>query len=232
MKCVILQPSYIPWRGHFHQIDKADVFIFFDDVQYDKRGWRNRNRIKTSQGTRWLTIPVHHKGAQTDNIPINQIRICWDRPWNIEHWRILKSSYSKAPYFQRYASWLEEVYNTHREFLADFTIELTIAIAQEIGISETRFLRSSTLPGGGHKTDHLINILKQVGATEYITGPAAREYIEEDKFHSAGLQIEYMHYDYPEYPQLYPPYDPQVSILDLLLMTGPDALQYIRKAAP
>ena len=101
MKCVILQPSYIPWRGYFDQIQKSDVFVFYDDVQYDTRGWRNRNRIKMPGGAQWLTIPVNARGAQTGHIPINQINIAWARPWNQEHLKALQQSYSQTPFFMR-----------------------------------------------------------------------------------------------------------------------------------
>lgn len=232
MKCVILQPSYIPWRGYFHQIAKADVFVFYDDVQYDRRGWRNRNRIKTPHGVRWLTIPVHSKGCQIEHTPINQIRIAWERPWNEEHWKTIKSSYSKAPYFEYYAPLLEQFYQRRDEYLADFCIDLTIALAKELGITKTRFIRSSALKVDGTKTDRLLNILRLLKATHYITGPAAQNYLEEEKFRQAGISLEYMHYDYPDYPQLYPPYDPQISILDLLVMTGQKALDYITRNNP
>jgi len=225
---VILQPSYIPWRGFFHQVHKADLFVFYDDVQYDKRGWRNRNRIKTAAGPLWLTIPVLARGAQTEHIPIHQIRVCWDEPWNQAHWKSIQHAYAKAPYFKEYASLLEEMYAAHPEFLADFTIDLTIALARTLGIGHTRFLRSSELPGvSGTKTTRLLSVLQKVGATHYISGPSAQDYIEEELFQSAGITFEYMRYQYPEYPQLYPPFDPAVSILDLLFMTGSSALQYI-----
>jgi hypothetical protein len=228
VKVVILQPSYIPWRGYFHQVDKADLFIFYDDVQYDKRGWRNRNRIKTPKGPLWLTIPVHSRGAQVERIPICDIKICWDDPWNQSHWKSIQHAYTKAPFFKRYAALLEQAYSSTPEFLADFTCDLTISLARELGIARTRFLRSSELIGiQGEKTARLIAILKQVGATHYISGPSAADYIEEHQFRQAGIGLEYMVYNYPEYPQLYPPFDPQVTILDLLFMTGPDAMKYI-----
>ena len=151
MKAVILQPSYIPWRGFFDQIYRADVFVFYDDVQYDKRGWRNRNQIKTPRGKQWLTIPVHSRGAQTEHIPINQIRISWDSPWNEDHWNLLQASYSKSSYFQKYADVIHEFYQRHDELLADFTIDLTIAMARQLGIQNTRFLRSSNLQTAGAK---------------------------------------------------------------------------------
>ena len=224
MNAVILQPSYIPWRGYFDQIRRADLFIFYDDIQYDKRGWRNRNQIKTPRGRQWLTIPVHSRGSQTENIPINQIRIVWDSLWNQDHLKTLRQSYAKAPHFDQYLPLLEKFYQRHDEFLADFTIDLTIAIALELGNKYTRFMRSSELSGiGGHKTERLVQILRSVGATHYISGPSAGDYIEQEKFDEAGITLEYINYNYPEYSQLYPPFDPYVTILDLLFMAGKDA---------
>jgi len=226
MKVVILQPSYIPWRGYFDQIRRADLFVFYDDVQYDKRGWRNRNQIKTPTGKQWLTIPVFSRGAQTEHLPINSIRIVWETPWSQDHLKSIQHAYNRSPFFERYLPLLEGFYGREDEFLADFTIDFTIALAREIGINHTRFIRASELEVGGQKTDRLISVLKKIGAGHYISGPSARDYIEVDKFAAAGITLEYMDYDYPEYPQLYPPYDPFVSILDLLLMVGPDVLRY------
>lgn len=227
MNVVILQPSYIPWRGYFHQISNADLFIFYDDVQYDKHGWRNRNQIKTAQGKQWITIPVHSAGA-TQGVPIKDVRIDWSKPWAANHWKALTFAYAKAPYFRQYTSLVEPFYQRHDELLADFTIDLTIALTRELGISHTKFMRSSEIPGiDGQKTERLIQILTKVGTTHYISGPSARDYIEKDKFDAAGITLEYIVYDYPEYPQLYPPFDPQVSIVDLLFMAGPDSLKFI-----
>ena len=232
MKVVILQPSYIPWRGYFDQIYRADLFIFYDDVQYDKRGWRNRNQIKTPKGKQWLTIPVHSRGAQTENIPINQIQIAWDNPWSQNHLKAIQHSYAKAPHFSRYLSLIEKFYQRRDEFLANFTIDITVDLAHALGSTHTRFMRSSEIAGiNGQKTDHLIQILQAVGATHYVSGPSARDYIEKEKFVSAGITLEYMEYNYPAYPQLYPPFDPYVSILDLLFMTGPEASNYILKGS-
>ena len=134
MKCVILQPSYIPWRGYFHQIWKADLFIFYDDVQYDKNGWRNRNRIKTSQGLQWLTIPVHTKGSVPESTPINKIKISWEKPWPLHHWRGIQFAYRNAPFFSQYEHYFSEIFSRKPEFLADFTIETTIEISRLLGI--------------------------------------------------------------------------------------------------
>ncbi len=228
MKCVILQPSYIPWRGYFHQIWKADLFIFYDDVQYDKNGWRNRNRIKTAQGLQWLTIPVHNKGSVSEGTPINKIKISWEKPWALHHWRGIQFAYRNAPFFSRYEQFFSEIYSRKSELLSAFTIDTTIEISRLLGIDHTNFIRSSELTNiKGTKTDRLISILEQVGANHYISGPSAMDYIEQEKFESAGIDLEFMSYDYPEYEQLHPPFEPQVSIIDLLFMQGPKSLEFI-----
>ncbi|MBN1450119.1 MAG: WbqC family protein [Anaerolineales bacterium] len=227
MNVVILQPSYIPWRGYFDQIRRADLFIFYDDVQYDKHGWRNRNQIKTAQGKQWITIPVHSKGV-TEGIPIKDVRIDWSKSWPKKHLNALTFAYAKAPFFASYQPWLESVYNRTEEFLADFTIDITVELAGMLGITSTKFMRSSEIPGiDGQKTDRLIQILQHVGARHYLSGPSARDYVEQDKFDEAGITLEFIQYDYPEYPQLHPPYDPFVTVLDLIFMVGEDALSYI-----
>lgn len=229
MNVVILQPSYIPWRGYFDQVRRADLFIFYDDIQYDKHGWRNRNQIKTHQGKQWLTIPVNSKGV-TRGVPIRDVRIDWSKPWAKSHLKSLTISYSKSPYFKGYLPLLEDLYQRRDEFLADFTIETSIRLARELGFTSTRFMRSSELSNvEGQKTDRVINVLKQVGATHYICGPSASSYMEPEKFEAAGITFEYMDYNYSEYPQMYPPYDPYVSILDLLFMTESKAGDYFEK---
>lgn len=226
MNVVILQPSYIPWRGYFDQIRRADLFIFYDDVQYDKHGWRNRNQIKTHQGKQWLTIPVHSKGV-TQGVPIKDVRIDWSKPWAKSHLKSLTISYSKSPHFKGCLPLLDELYQRRDECLADFTIETSIRLARELGFTSTRFMRSSELSSvEGQKTDRVINVLKQVGATHYICGPSASSYMEPEKFDAAGITFEYINYNYPEYSQMYPPYDPYVSILDLIFMTGNEASGY------
>jgi hypothetical protein len=226
MTCVVLQPSYIPWRGYFHLIQKSDVFVFYDDVQYDKHGWRNRNRIKTSQGAIWLTIPVLASGTR-DGLLIKDVRTDSSRDWLRKHWLTLKLNYGHAPFFERYAALIEPYYRRPQERLAEFTIDLTITLSEALGINHVRFLRSSTLDARGSKTDRLVDILSKVGATHYVSGPSARAYLEEDKLRRAGIGLEYINYDYAPYEQLYPPYDAQVSILDLLFMTGPDAPRHV-----
>ncbi len=231
MNVVILQPSYIPWRGYFDQIRKAELFVFYDDIQYDKHGWRNRNQIKTHQGKQWLTIPVHTRGV-TNGTPIKDVRIDWSKPWPKNHLKSLASSYSRAPYFKEYLPLLESMFERRDELLADFTIATSILLALALGFTSTRFMRSSELSDiGGQKTDRVINVLKRVGATHYLCGPSASSYMELEKFKAAGITFEYMQYNYPEYKQLHPPYDPHVSILDLVFMTGKDAGNYFYQQA-
>jgi hypothetical protein len=227
LNCVILQPSYIPWRGFFHQIYKADVFVFYDDAQYDRHGWRNRNQIKTPRGPQWLTVPLKSIGAQWKEATICDMEISWDRNWSQTHFETLRHSYSKAPFFKRYQPMLQNWYSGRPERLADFTIETTIELARELGIQHTQFVRSSTLGSSGTKTDRLLQILRKIGAKNYISGPAAKDYLETEKLEAEGITVEWMVYDYPEYPQLYLPFHPQLSVVDLLLMTGGEAGNYI-----
>ncbi len=136
MRCAIVQPSYIPWRGYFDLIRRVDLFVFYDDVQYDRRGWRNRNRVKAPGGTRWLTVPVHARGAQTDRRPINEIRTATSG-WSREHFDALRRLYGAAPHFAQFTPWLEGIYSDTPPLLADWTIRITKEIAARLGISGT-----------------------------------------------------------------------------------------------
>jgi hypothetical protein len=227
MRAVILQPSYIPWRGYFHQIQKADIFIFYDCVQYDKHGWRNRNAIKTAQGSQWLTIPVNTKGCVSEGKVIKDIPILWDTPWPEKHIKSIQQNYAKAPFFKDYANLLDSIFARKDSLLADFTCATTELIARELGNNHTKFIRSSEIGAEGSKTERLIGLLKKIKATHYISGPSAQDYIEREKFDEVGISLEFMSYDYPDYPQLHRPFLPQVSILDLLFNVGPDAGKYI-----
>ena len=226
MKCVILQPSFIPWRGYFHQIHLADLFVFYDCVQFDKHGWRNRNKIKTAQGTQWLTIPVNTSGSY-DGLPIHEVTIAKDDSWRRKHLAAIEQNYHKSPYWSSYKPLVERIYAMGVEKLADQTCASTIEIARALGIQHTRFIRSSELNAVGEKTERVLDVLKKVRADHYISGPSAREYIEAEKFEQAGITLEYMNYDYPQYSQQYGAFEGGVSILDLLFNVGPEAPQYI-----
>jgi hypothetical protein len=225
---VILQPSYIPWRGFFDLVHDADVFVFYDDVQYDKHGWRNRNRIKTPQGSQWLTIPVNAKGNTEDGLLVKDARIA-QPDWAKKHIGSLRQSYKKAPFFDRYMPIYEEVVAKKHALLADLTIDLTVALAGALGLEKTRFVRASELGVDGGKTERLVRIMKHLGCDRYLSGPSAKDYIDPALFSEAGVALEYKVYSYPEYEQLYPPFDPQVTVLDLLFMKGPAAANEIWK---
>lgn len=227
MKCVILQPSYIPWRGYFHQIQKADVFVFLDCVQYDNRSWRNRNKIKTQQGTTWLTIPVRSKGHQTNSTAIKDIPIIWDAEWAKKHRTAIRHSYGKAPHFENYQDLMEEIYSRRDPLLSDFTCATTVSLSRALGIEHTQFVRSSSLPIQGAKGERLLSILTHLGATHYISGPSARSYMNLSDFEAVGIEVEFMDYNYPEYPQLGEEFRGEVSVLDLMFNVGAAAPQWI-----
>ncbi len=224
---VVIQPSYIPWRGYFDLMRRADVFVFYDDVQYDKHGWRNRNLIKTPEGVRWLTIPVHAKGNTTAAVPINAIRIDWTRDWASAHLARLRQLYTPAPHFRETIAFVESLYSAKPQLLADFTIDTTLRIATLLGIETKHFIRSSTLDVTGSKTDRLLDTLSRVGATHYISGPSAANYIDIEKFAERNISLEYIDYSYPDYTQLYPPFKGGVSVLDLIFMQGSASREYL-----
>tara|TARA_B100001093_G_C26835783_1_gene1018274 strand:+ start:1570 stop:2265 length:696 start_codon:yes stop_codon:yes gene_type:complete len=227
MKAVILQPSYIPWRGFFHQVQKAEIFVHYDCVQYDKHGWRNRNRIKTSQGSQWLTIPVVTKGCVKEGKIIKDIEIPQNHSWSLKHYNSIKQSYTKSAFYKEILPLVEEIYSRKDKMLVDFTCSTTEMIARKLGIQKTKFIRSSDICVTGSKTDRVIEILKKIGATHYISGPSAKDYIEKDKFADSGISLEFMSYDYTPYPQLHGIFEPRLSVLDLLFNLGFDAGKYI-----
>ena len=227
MRCVILQPSFVPWRGYFDLIRRADVFVFYDDVQYDKHGWRNRNRIKTAQGSRWLTVPVRSKGASQRGLLLVDVMINHKIDWRRKHLATLRQAYGRAPHVDATLAVLERAYADDPQRLVDLTIPLTVVLARRLGLTGTRFERSSELDVAGGRTERLVRICRHFGADHYLSGPAASAYIDADAFEAAGITLEYMAYDYPEYPQLHPPFNGQVSILDLLFMAGHEAGRWI-----
>lgn len=227
--CVILQPSYIPWRGYFDLVHRADIFVFYDDVQYEKGSWRNRNRIKTAQGPVWLTVPVESGQVVSDHRPISQVRISGDRDWRRKHLETFRQAYRKAPFFELAERVFCEILKPEDDLLCPLTVRSVEQLSKFLGIERTEFVLSSSLNANGSKTARLVEILKKVEAGHYLSGPAAKAYLDEDLLKREGIELEYMNYDYPEYEQLHPPYEPQVSVLDLLAMKGADAGHWIWK---
>ena len=225
-RVAIVQSNYIPWKGYFDLINMVDEFILFDDMQYTRRDWRNRNKIKTPNGLTWLTIPVQVKGKFFQKI---KETIISDLNWKNDHWKIITHNYSKAKYFHHYKDFFEELYlDSNDKFLSQINYRFIAAICDMLGItSNISWSMDYQLVEG--KTERLVDLCKQAGGTEYISGPTARGYIDEEMFRSEGISIRYIDYSgYLEYKQLFPPFEHTVSIIDLILNEGPNALKYMK----
>lgn len=227
MRVGIIQSNYIPWRGYFDLIASVDLFIIHDDLQYTKQDWRNRNRIKTPQGPEWVTVPVHY--ARVDQL-IDETFIAYDRDWIAQHLGKLRQSYRQAPFFTTYFGAFAEIVQRRLTKLSDLNLALLRWAMTEMGIT-TEIRLSRDLQVTGQKTERLIQLLRAVGATDYLSGPAACAYIETSRFAEAGIGLSYKSYDYAPYPQLWGAYDPAVSILDTLFMLGPDAGGILRSSS-
>jgi len=224
-----IQSSYVPWKGYFDIIDSVDEFVFLDDVQFTKRDWRSRNRIKTARGLAWLTIPVMTKGRYSQSIERTEIV----EPWAHKHWAAIRSSYAKAPYFEELAPAIEDLYDevAAEKLLSDVNRTLIAGLCAILGI-RTKLSDSRNYHTEGAKTDRLVSLCRATGATDYLSGPSAAAYIEIDKFSAAGISLSYADYSaYPEYRQLHGPFEHRVTILDLLFNTGPDARSHMKRVA-
>lgn len=225
MRVAVLQSNYIPWKGYFDIIHDVDTFVFYDDVQYTTNDWRNRNRIKTAHGPQWLTIPVGkhmHRLVCDVDLPI-------DGGWAHEHWRKIETAYGKAPFFADYRDYLRSLL-VDRPWtnLSTLNQALTIGIARDLLGITTRFESSQSYEVEGVKGLRLLNLLQRLGARQYVSGPAARNYLDEHVFLDAGIEVIWKDYSgYPEYPQLHGEFHHDVTVLDLLFHTGPNAASWI-----
>ncbi len=220
-RLVILQPGYLPWLGFFDQLHRADEFVIYDDVQYDRRGWRNRNRVKGPQGPIWLTVPVRTKGAFHQTV--REARIENSRDWRRRHLETLRRCYRHAPFFEEIMDLLAPIYAAEWELLIDLDLALIRRLAGYLGI-DTPLLFASEIAHGGGKTGRLLRICAARGATHYLTGDAAKGYIDRQAFAEQGITLEFQGYQHPEYPQLFGEFTPYLSIVDLLFNCGPESL--------
>ncbi len=227
-KVMITQSNYIPWKGYFDSIALVDVFVLYDEVQYTKRDWRNRNLIKTPQGPMWLTIPVEVKGKYYQNI--KDVRIA-DRKWARDHLKAIQYNYARAAAYKEVFPFLEDLYRRSEgmEYLSEVNYLFLQGIMEFLGI-RTPLRYSWEYPHESQdKNLRLIEICRAAGGTDYYTGPAARSYLSESTFEEHGVRVHWLDYGgYPEYPQLYPPFEHGVSIIDLLLNTGAQAPKYMK----
>jgi hypothetical protein len=226
MKVAINQSNYISWKGYFNMIQLVDLFILYDDVQYTKRDWRNRNKIKTSHGLKWLTIPVNVKGKYFQKIKDTTVI---DKSWRINHLKTIKGCYSKSKHFSDVFPMIENLYLTAEfETISQINYHFICGICDYLKIDTQIVFSSGYDLSEDRKTERLIHICKQAGATEYISGPLAKDYIQNDKFENNNLKLTWMNYEnYPEYPQLYGDFEHKVSIVDLLFNCGDDSMNFI-----
>lgn len=225
-RLAVVQSNYIPWKGYFDLIASVDEFVFYDEVQYTKNDWRNRNRIKTPQGVQWLSIPV--------GISLRRkIRdVCIDDPGcGPSHWQRLGANYARARHFKPIADWLEPLFRGRPWInLAEVNHSLIAAVCRFLNI-DTRLTHSTDYPSDGDRTQRLVGLCQKAGADVYVSGPSARSYLDEAAFASAGIEVEWFEYGpYPSYPQLWGEFVHEVSIVDLLFNCGDQAAQYMTHA--
>jgi len=220
MKVAICQPHFLGYTGHFAMMDSVDKWVFYDDVQYEHQSWQSRNRIKLADGRiHWLSVPVEKRFGQK----INEVKISYE-PWE-KMWGTIEQSYSKTSFFGQYVDVVRDMIISDWIYLADKTMYIERMIAELLGIKLPEFLKSSNLHAKGTKTDRVINILKEVGATEYVSGQAAKAYIERDKF--KDIKLTWFDWKHPVYPQR-GAFVGYLSAIDLLFNTGEEAIKYIR----
>ncbi len=224
-KVAILQSNYIPWKGYFDMINMVDLFIFHDDIQYTKQDWRNRNLIKTPNGLRWLTIPC---GSDEHRL-ICEVQLV-DHSWQLKHWRTIENNYAHAKYFDCYREFFREIYlGTHWENLSDMNQFIVTRIAKDILHVSTEFDDSRHYNLESRKAERVKELLSNCGGTEYVSGPSAKQYLSEEALAEVNVRVEWMDYSsYPEYPQMYPPFEHNVSIIDLLFNIGERATEYLK----
>lgn len=214
---VVLQPSYLPWLGFFDQVRRCDHFVFYDDVAYDKNGWRNRNRIKTASGPVWLTVPVRTKGRMSQ--AINEVEIANTLPWARKHLRTIAEAYAGAPHRDAYLPALADLLERRWDRLADLDIEASRLMCGWFGLERPMY-RSSELDIGGDRNSRLLALCRHFGATTYLSGNAAQAYLDVPLFAAHGIRVEWQSFQHPEYAQQHGPFLPLMSALDLVLNVG------------
>lgn len=220
-----LQPGYLPWVGFFDLMKRSDLFVIEDNLKYTKQDWRNRNRIRTASGARYLTVPVR---LPAEHLPINQVMIDNSTDWSRRHWNVLYENYHAAPYWSRYAALLSETYKRTWERLIDLDLHLIDFLRSEFQIT-TPIVLLSSLPVafGKDKTQSLIDLVKAVGGHALLEGASGRRFIDEARFVQAGLDIRFQDYVCKPYRQQFQPFLSHLSAIDLLLNEGPAGTEFI-----
>jgi len=227
MKAAVLQPMYLPWMGYFGMIDQVDTFIYYDDVQFVRRSWQRRNKIKIPGGDfTWLTVPVEKDFGQD----INEVKVRSDENWQDSHWTSIYHSYTGAPYFDDYADSIKSLYKSEWESLLNLNISIIETILEKLsGVGgDTEFMYSSEIPSRGKKSDRLISILTEVGADSYVSGPGAKDYLEPQKFEQEGINVYWHEFGHPEYSQRHGDFVSHLSVIDLLFHVGDESGSIIK----
>jgi hypothetical protein len=218
------QPQYLPWLGYFDKIDRADSFCFLDNVQYKKNEWQNRNRIKTANGWQWVTTPVLYQFPQK----INEVKINSRVNWKRKHFQALLTNYRKAPFFNDYFDFFEQVYSKNWDSLSELNIYLILKILKMLDLENKSTVLASDLQLSEDPTDRLIDICKKLGGDIYLSGPDGIKYMDTERFYQRGIKIIVQDFKHPDYPQLFGEFQSHLSIVDLLFNCGPGSIQKIR----
>jgi len=224
MRISIMQPGYLPWLGFFELIYNCDLFVLLDDVQYTKKDWRNRNRIRTKDGWIWLTVPVLTKNKQGQLI--NEVKINSSINWRRKHLMSIEINYNKTKYFNNYFSYFEKLYTSDWEYLLDLNIEIINWVVKMLNI-KTPIIKSSGLNAKGKKEDKVINICKKLGATELYDSKAAQNILSLDEINKNEIKVKFQDYQHPVYNQIYKPFLPFMSVIDLFFQYGPKSLNIL-----
>jgi len=219
-----MQPGYLPWLGFFELIYNCDIFVLLDDVQYTKKDWRSRNRIRTKDGWMWLTVPVSTKNKQLQLI--NEARINPCSEWRKKHLKAIEINYHRAKYFRKYFPYFEKLYADDWEYLVDLDVEIINWLMGVLNI-KTPIIKSSSLNTQGKKEDKIINICRKLGAVELYDSKAAQNILDLSKFSKEGIMIKFQDYQHPIYNQIYKPFIPYMSVIDLLFQWGPESLNIL-----
>lgn len=228
MKVGIIQSNYLPWRGYFDFIDSVDLFVILDDVQFTARDWRNRNRIKTHNGLQWLTVPVHYRRHEAQRIC--ETAIDHSRNWQRDHFQSVALNYARAPHVLEVLAILHAAFDAKPATISELNVALMTSLCGYLRIT-TPLRFSAEFGANGVKTERLIAILQSVGATTYVSGPGAKAYLDESQFRQAGIRLEWKTYSYPDYPQLWGPFEGAVSVIDLIANCGPEARLLLKAQA-
>jgi hypothetical protein len=220
----IHQPEYLPWLGFFHKVHQSNIFVLLDNVQYEKNYFQNRNKIRTQSGWTWLTVPVLTKGKS--NQQIKEVEIDNKTKWSWKHWRSIDLNYKKTPYFDNYRDFFYDLYKKEWIKLVDLNETIITYLIKELGM-DVKLIKSSELNIEGKGTELLLSICKILNADVYLSGRFGKDYLVDEQFHKNGIKVIYQEFKHPTYTQLFKPFIPNMSVIDLIFNHGEKSLNII-----